>query len=341
MTKPTVAVIMGGASFERAFSLASGKNVCRALSELGYGVLPLDANENLVDALRKEAPDAAFVALHGQGGEDGAVPSLLEFLSIPYVGSQPPVCRTTWSKPELPFVMRRLEESDATVARWPVQVALPLDAFKDLGAAKALDLVPEVLGVDYPLAVKPARGGSALGLTKVEGPAFLGDAILGALAFDDAVLIQDWVEGVELSVTVLDEVSSRGLGNPSEGVWALPPVEIRPLSGVFDIASRQDMDAVRYFCPPRATSLGDTQDEATRIEALLRQAACEVFRAFRCRDLARVDMIWDGYAPKVLDLKVFPGLTETSLVPMALEGADIAFEDFVGQLVEQAIERGA
>ncbi len=332
MATTKVAVIMGGASFERAFSLKSGRNVCRALEARGYEVIPLDADEHLVDTLRSEAPDVAFVALHGQGGEDGAVPSLLEFLRIPYVGSAPPVCRTTWSKPELPFVMRRLEQEGGTVARWPVQVALPLDAFKDLGAAKALDYVPERLGVDYPLAVKPARGGSALGLTKVEGPGFLGEAIMAALAFDDAVLIQDWVEGVELSVTVLG----------GDGVEeALPPVEIHPDSGVFDTQARQDADAVDYFCPPRPSSLADDEAEAARIVGVCQQAACEVFRAFGCRDIARVDMVWDGVAPLVLDLKVFPGLTDTSLVPMALEGARIAFGDFIERLVRQAAERGA
>ena len=93
MDKPTVAVIMGGSSFERRFSLASGKHVVEALEARGHKVLALDADENLVDTLRTERPDVAFVALHGAGGEDGAVPSLLTFLDIPFVGSLPPVCR--------------------------------------------------------------------------------------------------------------------------------------------------------------------------------------------------------------------------------------------------------
>lgn len=332
---PKVAVIMGGTSFERDFSLKSGRNVCRALERLGYEVLPLDANEHLVDTLRDEGPDVAFVALHGKGGEDGAVPSLLEFLEIPYVGSRPPVCRTTWSKPELPFVMERLGDegcdSAPSAARWPVQVALPLDAFKDLGAARALDFVPHRLGVDFPLAVKPARGGSALGLTKVEGPGMLGEAIMAALAYDDAVLIQDWVEGVELSITVLGDVGEETV---------LPPVEIRPQAGIFDTQARQEGGTVDYFCPPEPSALADDSLEAAAIVERCQRAAREVYRAFLCRDIARVDLVWDGYVPQVLDLKVFPGLTDTSLVPMALEAASIPFDAFVDDCVRRALERG-
>lgn len=331
MASPTVAVIMGGASFERDFSLKSGRHVCRTLEELGYGVLPLDATSELVDALRAERPDVAWVALHGKGGEDGAVPSLLEFLGIPYVGSTPPVCRTTWSKPELPFIMGRVESDGPSPVRWPPQVALPLDAFKDLGAAKALDLVTKRLGVDFPLAVKPAKGGSAMGLTKVEGQGELGEAIMAALAYDDVVVIQQWVEGIELSLTVL--------GAPGNEL-VLPPVEIRPLEGIFDIKARQDPDAVRYYCPPNPGDLADDPAEEASIQERCQAAAREVFRAFQCRDVARVDMVWDGFEPLVLDLKVFPGMTETSLVPMALDGAGISFAEFVDGLVKKAMERG-
>ncbi len=329
MSKPKIAVIMGGSSFERTFSLASGRHVCRTLEGLGYGVLPLDATEHLVDTLREERPDVAWVALHGKGGEDGAVPSLLEFLGIPYVGSAPAVCRTTWSKAELPFIMQRVED-DATV-NWPPQVALPLDAFKDLGAAKALDLVTKRLGVDFPLAVKPAKGGSAMGLTKVEGQGELGDAIMAALAFDDVVVIQQWVEGVELSLTVM--------GAPGDEL-VLPPVEIRPLEGFFDVKARQDPDAVRYYCPPNPGDLADDAAEEADIQEACMAAARLVYRAFQCRDMARVDLVWDGHRPLVLDLKVFPGLTETSLVPMALDGAGISFAEFVDGLVKKAMERG-
>lgn len=329
MDKPTVAVIMGGSSFERRFSLASGKHVVEALEASGHKVLALDADENLVDTLRTERPDVAFVALHGAGGEDGAVPSLLTFLDIPFVGSLPPVCRNTWNKAELPFVMACAYAPEDSVVRWPAQVALPEGAFRNLGAAEALDLMPERVG-GFPLAVKPACGGSAMGLSKVESADGLGEALMGALAFDDTVLVQEWVDGVELSVTVI--------GDPGDEE-VLPPVEI-VAEGVYDTDARLDPQAVSYFCPVRPESLSPDGQEAASIRSTCERAAIEVYRAFGCRDMARVDMVWDGAAPRVLDLKVFPGLTETSLVPTALEAAGIALPELLDSMVEQAYARG-
>ncbi|MDJ1122247.1 D-alanine--D-alanine ligase [Olsenella sp. YH-ols2217] len=329
MAKPSVAVIMGGSSFERAFSLKSGRNVVDALRAAGHDVIPLDADENLVNTLRDERPDVAFVALHGAGGEDGAVPSLLEFLHIPYVGSEPPVCRTTWSKPELPFVLRRAFRPEDSVVRWPAQFALPAGAFRNLGAAQALDLMPEEVG-GFPLAVKPACGGSAMGLSKVEGPDQLGEALMAALAFDDTALVQEWVPGVELSVTVIGEPGDEDV---------LPPVEIAA-KGLFDTDARMTPDAVDYYCPVRPESLSSDPSEAAAIRSQCERAAIEVFRAFGCRDMARVDMVWDGAEVKVLDLKVFPGLTDTSLVPMAIEAAGLTMEEVLERLVATAHERG-
>jgi D-alanine-D-alanine ligase len=326
-----VAVIMGGSSFERDFSLKSGRHVVAALEAAGHTALPLDADENLVDTLRAMNPDVAFIAMHGKGGEDGAVGSLLEFLGIPYVGSQPPVCRTTWNKPDLPFVMRRAFSEDASVARWPSEVALPASAFRDLGAASALDLVAPSVGAGFPLAVKPARGGSALGLTKVASEGELGDALMAAFAFDDEVLIQDWIEGVELSIAVIGEPGDEQV---------LPPVEIVPLAGVFDTAARLETELVDYYCPVRPQAFSSDEATAASMRSECERAAIEVYRAFACRDMARIDLVWDGACARVLDVKVFPGLTETSLVPMAVAAAGINFSDLISELVLTAYERG-
>jgi D-alanine-D-alanine ligase len=331
MSKPSVAVIMGGTSFERDFSLKSGKRVCSALEETGHEVLPLDADSNLVDTLRAEKPDVAFVTLHGAGGEDGSVPSLLEFLRIPFVGSRPPVCRASWNKSDIPFVMRRAFSADESVASWPAEVVLPAKAFRDLGAAKALDLVAARVGSGFPLAVKPTCGGSAMGVTKVESEEGLGEAIMAALAFDDSVIIQEWVEGVELSVVVL--------GDPGDE-QVLPPVEIHPTSGLYDTDARLDTSRVEHFCPVRPESLASDPERAESIRSEVERAAIEVFEAFGCRDMARIDMIWDGARACVLDLKVFPGLTDTSLVPMAVSAAGIDFAELVDQMVGVAYERG-
>ena len=331
MSKPTVAVIMGGTSFEREFSLKSGKLVVEALEKAGHDVLPLDADSNLVDTLRSEKPDVAFVCLHGAGGEDGAVPSLLEFLRIPYVGSRPPVCRAAWNKSDIPFVMRRTFSRTDSAAIWPAEVALPSIAFRDLGAAKALDLIPERIKGGFPLAVKPVHGGSALGVSKVERAEQLGEAIMGALSFDQSVLIQEWVDGVELSCTVI--------GEPGDA-QVLPPVEIVPKEGLYDTDARLDTSRVDYFCPVRKDSLAAKDSDAESVRSEIERAALDAFEAYSCRDLARIDIIWDGAAARILDIKTFPGMTETSLVPMAVKAAGIELSDLLDEMVAAAFERG-
>ena len=329
-----VAVLMGGTSFERSFSLESGKLVCSALERAGHEVLPLDADENLIDTLRAEKPDVAFVCIHGAGGEDGIVPSLLEFLRIPFVGSRPAVCRTAWNKADLPMVVKRVFDKGEHVASWPAQIVLPARAFRDLGAAKAIGLMPERLGggAKFPIAVKPARGGSAMGLTKVWSADQLGKAILDALAFDDSVVIQPWISGCEVSVPIMC---------PDGEICALDPVEIVARGGMYDTEARVEHDRVSFFYPVRPESLSKDPLEAEHIKELIKKAAVEVFEAYGCRDIARVDMIWDGEAVRVLDLKVFPGLMETAIIPQAIEAAGLDMADVLDKLIRTAYERGA
>ena len=243
-----VAVLMGGSSFEREFSLASGKQVCAALEEAGHKAVPLDTTADLVPTLRSERPDVAYVALHGKHGEDGTIQSLLEFLDIPFVGSPASVCRSTWNKDSLHTTMEtyRAMTGDAPVASWPQGICIARDAFKDMGAATALDLVKDRVIGGFPVAVKPAHGGSALGVHRVDCQDDLGEAILDALSFDEHVVIEQWVEGVEMAVSVL------GTGWDA---YALPPVEIVAKQGLYDTAARMDVNAVDYFAPVRPSAL--------------------------------------------------------------------------------------
>jgi D-alanine-D-alanine ligase len=350
-----VAVLMGGSSFERDFSLASGKYVLRALEREGHTVLPLDTSTSLVDILRVEKPDVAFIALHGGHGEDGTIQSLLEYLAIPFVGSPSCVCRTTWNKSMLAHMVTARREAlgselaeavrdDGRVgaasgehggpASWPRSVCLSAASFKDLGAAGALDLLEKRLPSGYPFAVLPASGGSALGINRVETFNELAPAILDALSFDDEVLIEEWVQGVELAVSVI------GTGSAAR---VLPPVEICPRTGFFNTEVRLDPDLVDYYAPVRLSSLADNEAEALRIRALIEEAALEVHRSFGCRDLSRVDMFWDGAAAgggqvKVLEVNVSPGMSEHSLLPMASATANVSFGTLLNELLEAAIE---
>lgn len=311
-----IAVLMGGRSLEREVSLASGKHVCEALEALGYYVLALDVTADLVSTIRSERPDAAYIALHGKYGEDGTIQELLEFLGVPYTGPGVVASALSWDK----SVAKHLFAEHAIPT--PEWATLTADAFKEMGAATALDLVGEVVG-GYPVAVKPSKQGSALGMARVDGPEALADALLDALSYDTAALVERWVEGTELAVTVLGE---------GEGAEVLPAVEIVPRAGIYDFAARTSNDAVDFFAPARIS------DEVARDVARI---AREVHTLVGCRDVSRVDLIVSGDGvPQVLECNTSPGMTERSLLPMAAAAAGMTFQDAVGKVVRPALARG-
>ena len=323
-----VAVLMGGSSFEREFSLASGKNVCAALEEAGHKVVPLDTTSDLVPTLRSERPDVCYSALHGKHGEDGTIQSLLEFVGIPFVGSPSSVCQRAWNKDSMHSEMAayRAITGDDPIASWPQGLYIARDAFKDMGAATALDLVEERVIGGYPVAVKPAHGGSALGGHRGDSVDDLGEAILDALSFDEAVVIEQWVEGVELAVSIL------GTGWDA---YALPPVEIVAKQGLYDTAARLTPGDVEYFAPVRPASLSNDEGDAQAIRAEIERAALEVYRAYNVQDLARIDLIWDGAQARVFEVNVSPGMAESSLFPAAAKAAGLSLPSVLNELVSQ------
>ena len=323
-----VAVLMGGASFEREFSLASGKNVCAALEEAGHKVVPLDTTSDLVPTLRSERPDVCYSAVHGKHGEDGTIQSLLEFVDIPFVGSPSSVCQRAWNKDSMHSEMAayRAITGDAPIAYWPQGLYIARDAFKDMGAATALDLVEERVIGGYPVCVKPAHGGSAMGVHRVDSVDQLGEAILDALSFDEAVVIEQWIDGVEMAVSVL------GTGWDA---YALPPVEIVAKSGMYDTEARMTPGAVEYFAPVRNASLAPEEADAQAIRAEIERAALEVYRAYNIRDLARIDLIWDGAQARVFETNVSPGMTDLSLFPAACRAAGLTLAGVLDRLVSQ------
>ena len=278
--------------------------------------------------LRSERPDVCYSALHGKHGEDGTIQSLLEFLDIPFVGSPSSVCQRAWNKDSMHSEMAayRAITGDAPVASWPQGLYLARDAFKDMGAATALDLVEERVIGGYPVAVKPAHGGSAMGVHKVDSVDDLGEAILDALSFDEAVVIEQWIDGVEMAVSVL------GTGWDAH---ALPPVEIVPKGGMYDTEARMTPGAVEYFAPVRNASLAPDEADAQAIRAEIERAALEVYRAYNARDLARIDLIWDGGAARCFEVDVSPGMAERSLFPAACAAAGLSLPNVLNELVSQ------
>ncbi len=293
-----VVVLAGGLSYEREVSLRSGRRVTDALRALDIPVELRDADATLLDSLADDPPDAVFPVLHGAAGEDGSIRDILELLGVPYVGARPDACRVSWDKPTAKSVVRRAG------LRTPKSVALPKEVFHDLGASSVLEQILKSLGL--PLFVKPTRGGSALGASAVHDAADLSAAMVGCFAYGDAALVEQYVSGTEVAVSVIER----------DGVpTALPAVEIVAPGGRYDYTARYDAGDTEFVTPARLTP------EAT---ARATEAAVTAHRALGLRDLSRTDLIVspDGEV-HFLEVNVAPGMTETSLFPRAISGADL------------------
>lgn len=311
-----VLVLAGGLSYEREVSLRSGRRVSEVLRGAGIVVETRDTDASLVPSILADPPDAVFVTLHGGAGEDGAIRSVLELLSVPYVGAGPDACRVAFDKPTAKTVVRSVG------LRTPDSVTLPKETFHDLGAATVLTRIVERLGL--PLFVKPSRGGSALGASIVRAAEDLPAAMVGCFAYGDTALIERCVEGVEVAVSVVD------LGG---GPTALPAVEIVPDKGVYDYAARYTAGHTEFFAPARLSP------EAA---AACAEMAVTAHTALGLRDISRTDLIVDGDGlPHFLEVNVAPGMTETSLFPMAVEAAGDDLGTLCRVLLEQAAARGA
>lgn len=315
MTDPTVIVLAGGLSHERDVSLRSGRRVADALRGAGLEVAVHDVDADLIPMLQEVRPDVVWPLLHGAGGEDGSVRDLLEMLDLPYVGSDPRASRCAWSKPVAKTVV-----GTAGVAT-PRFVTLPQSLFRELGAPKVLDAVLGSLGL--PLAVKPAKGGSALGVTVVRTAEELPRAMVSCFAYGDTALVEQAVDGVELAVSVVDT---------GDGPRALPAVEV-VTDGPYDYDARYFPGRSEYFAPARLTS-----EQA----AAAAQAAVTVHEALGLRHLSRSDLILgpDG-VPQFLDVNTAPGMTETSLLPQAAVAAGHDLGALYRTLVEAALRTSA
>ncbi|RBY80874.1 D-alanine--D-alanine ligase [Geodermatophilus sp. TF02-6] len=301
-------VLAGGLNVEREVSLSSGTQVVEELARAGVDAELRDADAELLPGLAVSPADAVFIALHGATGEDGALRAVLDLAGVSYVGSPAAACRLAWDKPAAKSVVR---SAGLTTPDW---VALPHSTFRELGAGAVLDLIVARLGL--PLMVKPASGGSALGVQKVGRVEDLPAAMVSCFAYGDTVMVERFVAGVELALSVVD------LG---EGPEALPAVEIAPESGVFDYTSRYTPGLTEYHAPARVSA--EVAVEAAGL-------AVQVHRVLGLADLSRTDAIVssDG-AVHFLEVNVSPGLTETSMFPMAVEAAGYGLGDVLCRLL--------
>lgn len=304
-----VAVLKGGRSLERGVSLRSAARVEDALGRLGHEVLPLEADTELVKRLAAERPDIAFVAMHGPGGEDGTAQELLEILGIPFTGPGVAACARCIDK-----VLAKHELRAAGVPT-PDWLAFNETAFRELGAADALGGLDERLG--FPLVIKPSRGGSSLGVKFAESRQDVPGALVSAFSYDDRVLLERFVDGRELAVSVLG-------GEP------LPVVEAIPHSDDgYDFEARYEIGKTSFVCPAQLSTA-----EATAVT----EAALGAYETLGCSGFSRVDLILDAEGPQVLEVNAIPGLTDTSLLPQAAEAAGMPFERLVEKILDLALE---
>jgi len=301
-------VLKGGRSLERGVSLRSGARVEDALERLGHEVLALEAGGDLVKRLIDGAPDVAFVAMHGPGGEDGTAQELLEILGIPFTGPGVAACGRCIDK-----VLAKHELRAAGVPT-PDWFAFNETAFRELGAADALGGLEERLG--FPLVIKPSRGGSALGIKFAENWFDVPEALVSAFSYDERVLLERFVDGRELAVSVV-------------GGEALPVVEAIPQAGdSYDFEARYEIGRTSFVCPAELD-----EGEVSAVVA----AALGAYEALGCSGFSRVDLILAGDGPQVLEVNAIPGLTDTSLLPQAAEAAGMSFEQLVEKILELAL----
>jgi D-alanine-D-alanine ligase len=304
-----IAVLKGGRSLERQVSLKSGARVQDALERLGHDVAGIDVGHDLVERLREAAPEVAFVALHGRDGEDGTVQELLEALGIPYTGSGVSACIRCADK-----VLAKHHMRDAGIPT-PDFFAFNETAFKELGAADALPAIEERLR--FPIVVKPAGQGSALGIKFAAAPKDVPSALVAAFSYGDKVLLEHHVDGRDLAVSILDGE-------------ALPVVEAVPREEDFyDFEARYEIGRTEFVCPAQLP------DE---VSARAQEIALDVWHVLGCRGFARVDLMLDARTGElaVLEANAIPGMTDTSLLPQAADAAGIGFDALIQRIVELA-----
>lgn len=301
-----VAVLLGGSSSEREVSLDSGRNVLEALRARGVDAQPVDGIAALAQALAEKKFDRVFNVLHGHngGGEDGIVQGLMEAFGVPYTGSG--VLGSALSMDKV-----------RTKQVW-LSLGLPTPRYVRLAAtASAADVRAAAVQLGLPVIVKPANEGSSVGVSRVFDDAQLDDAVALAARYDGELLMEQLIEGDELTVAILGEA-------------ALPSIRIVPKGQWYDYNAKYLAEDTQYLCPGL-----DGADEAE-----IGRIALAAFQAAGCRGWGRVDVMRDRASGGffLLEVNTAPGMTSHSLVPKAARQLGVSFEELVWRVLEQTVE---
>lgn len=290
-----IGVLLGGLSREREVSLRSGQAVLEALLKLGYQAIGIDVGRDIAGKLSSEKIEIAFLALHGRYGEDGSIQGLLEILGIPYTGSSVLSSALALDKYLSKEILRNQEVDMAHDCFWNAH-------------EEGIDNFLNSFSLNFPVIVKPSREGSTLGIQKAENLESLRKALLEAAQFDSRVLIESFIKGREVTVTVLNGK-------------ALAIVEVVPKSGFYDFSSKYTAGATEYFCPA---------DLPPNLTQKLQKCAEKIYQRFGCEGVARADFIIAAdQTCYFLEINSLPGMTATSLAPKAAAATGMSFEALV------------
>ncbi|TET54162.1 MAG: D-alanine--D-alanine ligase [Actinobacteria bacterium] len=305
--KPKVALLYGGNSEEREVSIRSAKAVHRALTTLNYPVEKISVSKDLISRLKNARPDIAFIAMHGNSGEDGTIQALLDALKIPYTGSG--------------VLASALAMNKTMSKRLFIENGIQTPSFVSARKESQNDIAEDIRSsCGYPAVVKPASQGSTIGLSIVKSAKELSKALKMAFVYDNEILIEQQVKGAEVTVGVL------GNSNPV----ALPTLEIATKTKFYDYRTKYTAGLSNHIIPAR---IGKKQRE------LAKKMAVAAHKALGCRGFSRADFICPkGKDPFILEVNTVPGLTNLSLFPDAAKAKGISFKDLVSKLIDLALE---
>lgn len=297
-----IGILMGGFSSEREISLKSGHAVEKALAGLGYQISIIDFNDvqELSRKLRMQNADCIFNALHGRFGEDGEVQEILDTLGIPYTGSGAAASRIAMDK----IASRKIFEAN--------QISVPVYAICNKKSSEN-----NILDLELPLVIKPAREGSSIGLSIVEDPSALFIALKNAFTFDEEVVVEEYIMGREITVGILEDKP-------------LPVIEIVPKNKFYDFNAKYTPGMSDYVVPA---------DLPQDIERLAQNTALKAHKLLGCRCFSRVDIMLDAkMRPVVLEVNTIPGFTQTSLLPKAAAAIGINFSQLCQMMINSALK---
>jgi len=300
-----VAVLMGGEHSEREISLMSGNAVLDAFLQQGIDAHGVDVGPNVCNVLMAEKYDRAFIALHGTQGEDGSIQGLLEYLNIPYTGSNVLASAIGMDKEKTKLVWQALGLP-----------TLPFMIVNDNSDSGTVDFESLTDKLGLPLSIKPTCEGSSVGISKVSNRDAFQIAIDNAKLYHTKVMAEPWIEGDEYTVGILANE-------------ALPVIRISTPDGFYDYESKYFSESTGYFIPS-----GLSQDD----ETLIHKIALDAYHALDCRHWGRVDFLCDPSGQFwLLELNTIPGLTAHSLVPKAAAALGLSFEQLVVRILEETL----